>query len=80
MPMRLDHDDPSDFTPHERLREVAVILAGGFHRLRAEPAIASQSEEAGSPFANTEVGQISSKSCHNHLDSSSPSRPDGPRG
>jgi hypothetical protein len=33
--------DPSDLTPHDRLREVARLLAAGVLRLRAHPARAA---------------------------------------
>ena len=32
-----DRADPDSLTPHERLRELAAIMANGIHRLRAIP-------------------------------------------
>lgn len=37
-------EDPSRLSPHERLTEIAALLAGGFLRLRA-----AQRREAGAP-------------------------------
>ena len=59
-------DDPDLLQPHERLREIAAILAEGVRRLRRQSSHAVQ------------TGQILTGSSPLDLDPSAPSSPDGP--
>ena len=58
-------DDPSTFSPQERLRELTAILANGIHRLRAITP------------ATPENRQISAESSQTGLDLGARTRPDG---
>jgi hypothetical protein len=64
--MRSESDDTSDLQPHERLREIAAILAQGAHRLRLRPAQTAES------------GQDLPESSQTGLEVSATSCPDGP--
>lgn len=44
--MRPAPDDPSNFSPHERLRELTAILANGIHRLRGVTAALDTADAA----------------------------------
>jgi hypothetical protein len=63
--MRPAPDDPSNLTPHERLRELTAILANGIHRLHAIPS------------APPECGQIPAESSQTGLDPGARTCPDG---
>ena len=64
--MRSVSDDPSFLTPHQRLRELAAILAQGVGRLRHRPA------------QDAESARISPESSPTGLEVSATSCPDGP--
>ena len=51
---RGDRADPVSLTPHDRLRELAAILASGVHRLRAIPP--APPEVRGTPAESSEAG------------------------
>jgi len=45
MPKRPVQTDPAELTQHERLRELASLLARGIHRLRARPTPGGEPEQ-----------------------------------
>lgn len=51
--MRPATDDPSNFSPHERLRELTAILARGIHRLRARPPVHPENLKIPAEFSQT---------------------------
>jgi hypothetical protein len=63
--MRPASDDPALLQPHERLREIAAILAEGVRRLRRRSGHAEP------------TGQILAESQQDDLDPSAPSSPHG---
>lgn len=72
--MRHDTDDPALLKPHERLRELAAILARGIQRCRTgSPVTPESAAEPAKPIKNQP------KSSRNGLEFLSASRPDGQR-
>ena len=82
MLLRPASDDPSDYTPEQRLREVAAILAEAARRLRHQAIRSAPTGEVSPESAsNSDLhGQISTESSSNGLELSPRSRPDRPGG
>ena len=51
--MRPAADDPSNLSPHARLRELTAILANGIHRLRQIPPAGPKSGQIPAEFSPT---------------------------
>ena len=64
-PSSKHRQDLSAMTPHERLSELAAILAAGVHRLRSNPPV------------TPECGPVPAKSSQLDLDVSAETGPDG---
>lgn len=80
MPTRPEPDDPAVLTPHERLCELAAILAQGVRQLRAYPTHGADSGQIlpKSPRSVANSGQIPPDSPPTCLELSATSCPDGP--
>ncbi|MCK6486452.1 MAG: hypothetical protein L6R00_20235 [Phycisphaerae bacterium] len=50
-PMRPATDDPSNLSPHERLRELTAILANGIHRIRQIPPMGPKAGQIPAEFS-----------------------------
>ncbi len=70
--MRQESIDPTNLTPHQRLRELSAILASGIRRSRTNTPVAPDSA-----FDASEISPNERKSSQNGLEFHSPSRPDG---
>lgn len=79
--MRCSSDDPAQLSPHQRIQELASILAAGFQRFRCRSTRLGEHSLPVAPADRTDVGpiEIDADSWANGLDPGATTRPDGPQ-
>ena len=77
--MRCPSDDPAHLSPHQRLQELASILAAGFHRFSAQSARLGEHPLTVSPADRADIAsiEICPESWAIGLDPGAATRPDG---
>lgn len=70
--MRQESIDPTNLTPHQRLRELSAILASGIRRNRTKATVTPDSA-----FDASEISPNERESSQNGLEFVERSRPDG---